>query len=365
MVLVRLACWLLGVCLLPGLFAQTGPAHETRAEGLLVQATELALHNRLAEAEPLLESAAELAPRDPRVLTELGKVQARLGETAAAIAVFRRALAEEPESPEAHLNLALALADGNQAKEALQEVDTVIRLDPGNGAAFYNRGRLLADQQKNEDAAIAFARATRLSPKQAEAWYDWALIETGKGNEAEASRLLQKVVALQPRNGQALCLLGKSFQQQGRQAEAKAAWERALAIDPNDRESVYALALALRQTNPEESKRLLAHFADLQRQKEKNDQLGAQVSTLGNHAYVAMQAQDWPTATSLLGQAIAVCGQCNLLGDLHKNLGLVDCHVGDMAAAKRELDQALLLKPNDRDIVRALEWVSRQNGAHE
>jgi len=279
--------------------------------------------------------------------------------------MFRRALKEEPASPEAHLNLALALADGNQASEALQEVDQVIRLDPSNGAAYYNRGRLLHDQQQDDDAAIAFSQATRLSPRQAEAWYYWALIETAKGNAPESSKLLHKVVALQPRNWQAFYLLGKSFQQQGRQDEAIAAWRHAVAINPDDRESVYALALVLRQSNPQESKRMLVHFADLQQQKEKNDQLSSQVSTLGNHAYVAMQAQDWPTATSFLDKAIAICGQCNLLGDLHKNLGLVDCHRGDLAAAKRELDQALLFKPNDRDIVLALEWISRQSGPRE
>jgi tetratricopeptide (TPR) repeat protein len=148
------------------------------------------------------------------------------------------------------------------------------------------------------------------------------------------------VVVIQPHYGQAFYLLSKSLQQEGRNDEARAAWKHSLAIDPNDRESVYALALAVRQSDPQESKRLLAHFADLQHEKEREDRLNAQVSTLGNHAYMAMQAQNWTTANTLLDQAIEACGQCNLLGDLHKNLGLVDCHRGDLLAGKRELDQA-------------------------
>jgi hypothetical protein len=84
------------------------------------------------------------------------------------------------------------------------------------------------------------------------------------------------------------------------------------------------------------------------------------IKGLGNRGIEAMEQQDWPSAINLFKQAISLCGQCTILGDLEKNLGLAACHSGDFDTGQRELTEALRLKPTDPDIVVALRWIQQQ-----
>jgi tetratricopeptide (TPR) repeat protein len=345
------------------LSAQTPVAAQAQADQLLVQAADLARRGRLAEAEPLLAAAARLAPTDPRVLMEIAKVEARLHETTAAIEVFRRVEQLEPQAADAHLNLGLALADGGQLPAALDELDAAIALAPQNSEAFLNRGRVLADLGRLKEAAASFAAAAHLAPGHADIFYYWALLATQEGDEPEAAKLFARLVSLQPRNAQASFLLGQSLQRKARGSEAAAAFRRAVALDPENRQYLYALALALRGSRPEESKQLLQRFAQLEKSAQSADRFQAKISSLGYESYIAMQQGDWPTATSLLQEAILACGSCSLAGDLYKNMGLVACHRHDLVQARRELTRALELKPDDPAIVAGLQWVAQQEAA--
>jgi tetratricopeptide (TPR) repeat protein len=329
----------------------------------MVQASELARQGRLAEAEPLLAAASRLAPADPRVLMELAKVEARLQETTAAIAVFRRVEQLEPQAADAHLNLALSLADDGQSAAALTELDAAIALAPQDSEAFFNRGRVLADLGRLQEAAASFATAARLAPGHADTFYYWALLATQEGDEPEAAKLFAKLVALQPHNAQAAFLLGQCLQRQSRGPQAVTAFRRAVALDPENRQYVYALALALRGRRPEESKQLLQRFAQLESSAQAADRFEAKVSSLGYQSYIAMQQEDWSKATALLQEAMQMCGSCSLAGDLHKNMGLIACHQHDLMRARRELTEALQLKPNDPAIVAGLQWVAQQQAA--
>jgi tetratricopeptide (TPR) repeat protein len=345
------------------LSAQAPSAAHDQADRLLVQASEMARQGRLAEAEPLLTAASRLAPTDPPILTELAKVEARLQETPAAIAVFRHVEQLEPQAADAHLNLALALADNSQFPAALGELDAALALAPQDSEALFNRGRVLADLGRLQEAAASYAAAAHLAPGHADTFYYWALLATQQGDEPEAARLFAKLVSLQPRNAQASFLLGECLQRQSRESESVAAFRRAAALDPENRQYLYALALALRRSRPEESKQLLQRFAQLEKSAQSQDRFQAKISSLGYQSYVAMQQEDWLKATALLQEAIQACGSCSLAGDLHKNMGLIACHQHDLMRARRELTQALQVKPNDPAIVAGLQWVAQQQAA--
>jgi tetratricopeptide (TPR) repeat protein len=228
--------------------------------------------------------------------------------------LFREVLRERPESSDAHRDLALALADSNHLPEALQESTQAVALAPGSGSAHSARGLILYGLNRMDDAAKEFAAATKYSPNLPDAWFYWALIQTANGDAPAATRSLQRVVALQPRNARAYALLAKSLDRQSRPVEAREAWHHALAINPDESETVYMAARAMGHSDPAESKRLLAHFLELQKNKEENDRVAATVSSLGNQAYVAMQAEKWAAARELLDQAVTACGQCSLIG---------------------------------------------------
>ena len=113
-------------------------ASDAQVAALVKQASARMAQGQLALAETLLERARSLAPHNDLVLKSLAKLQARLGELPTAVDIFRQIVAAEPASADAHLNLAIALADRDQ-KEALEQATAAEELDPASGATPESR----------------------------------------------------------------------------------------------------------------------------------------------------------------------------------------------------------------------------------
>ena len=79
--------------------------------------------------------------------------------------------------------------------------------------------------------------------------------------------------------------------------------------------------------------------------------------SLANIAVRTAKSRDWLKAVAQLKEALQLCGECRIRADLHKNLGLVYCHSGDLVNGERELRTALSMKPFDPDIQQALEVI--------
>ena len=118
---------LLGSGLMPAAAGQSRPTNRPRplaVDQLMQEGQGLAAQGRFAEAEVPLKQAAELAPENYALLTLLGKVEGRVGKHADAIALFRRVVSGQPKAADAHVNLAIALADAGDLEEALKETST-------------------------------------------------------------------------------------------------------------------------------------------------------------------------------------------------------------------------------------------------
>lgn len=163
----------------------TSPANDLkeRARGLVAE-------GQLAEAELVLAQAERLAPSDPVVLTLEGKVKRRLGEPGSAILLFQRVIQLTPKSGEAHVNLAIALADSGNLSGALTETSRAIALAPNLPTAHLNRARILDDMKMDREAAIEFAVASELDPKNPDCYFYWSFAERATGNLAEEAKLL-------------------------------------------------------------------------------------------------------------------------------------------------------------------------------
>jgi tetratricopeptide (TPR) repeat protein len=280
----------------------------------------------------------------------LGKIEGRVGKHAEAIALFRRVAIGQPKSADAHVNLAIALADAGDLEEALKETSTAVLLSPKLVSAHFNRARVLADLRRPDEAEKEFAAAHQLAPDNPDCLFYWSLLEKDRGNLEKQTSLFQQLVTLQPDNLNALLLLAQSLQRESKHTETIAVLHRILQLKPNSENALYMLSMELRRTNPDESKKLQQEF---ETQKRKEADL-TQVKALGNEAYVAANKQDWPEAIRLLKKALASCEDCELAAALHKNLGLALCNSGSLDECKQELQVALKLNPNDPDIVKAL-----------
>jgi len=281
-------------------------------------------------------------------------VQARRGRASESVELFRKVAALQPASVEAHLNLGIALADSYDLEGALRSFSEAVRLAPNAAAARYNKGRALFDLHRYEEARTELNRAAELGPDQAPTLYSLALLERQLNNSQRAAELLQRVVALEPQNAVAHHLLAQNLSRLGRNAEAIQQWQKAVEIDPGHGEALYNLARGLQKEDPAKARLYQERFTALQQKRQMTDQ----AETLGNFGLASATARDWPQAVAHLKEALQVCGQCKSLGDIHKNLGLIYCQSGDLRNGEEQLRLALKIKPNDPDVLKALEVIA-------
>jgi tetratricopeptide (TPR) repeat protein len=140
---------------------------------------------------------------------------------------------------------------------------------------------------------------------------------------------------------------------QNRTAEGIVELRTALAIDPNSPQAIYKLSRALRATDPKESEKLREQFDRIKAQNSVVDQAKA----LANQAFHAFTVQDWRQAVRLYSEAIETCGDCEIEGALHRDLGLTLCRDGQIERGAEELRKALALNPEDRGSAKALEAI--------
>lgn len=343
----------------PGTIVATVPQGASSSSDLLAQGRNLLEAGKLAEAELILDRAAELAPYDAVILTLEGRVKGRLGDYANAVALLERVTRLTPQSAPAHVDLAIALADSGDLNRALAETGTAISLAPHLAIAHLNRARLLSDLKKDREARDEFAVAVRLAPGDPDGYFYWSIAERTQGDLTKETELLRKVVKLQPGSVKAHIMLASSLLDQNRIVEAVSELRDALAIDPDSPQAVYKLSRALYSTNPEESKGLRDHFDRLKAQNALLDRARA----LGNRAFHAFTTQDWRESIRLYIEGIETCGDCEIESSLHRNLGLTLCRDGQIERGAEELRKALALNPEDRDAAKALELIRVQNNA--
>ena len=217
-------------------------------------------------------------------------------------------------------------------------------------AAHYNKGRALHDLQRYEEAKPELETAWRLAPSSSSALSLLALIERQMNNNERAIDLLQKLVAMEPKNAEAHFQLGQSYLRAGRTTDATRLWKETLEIDPEHGGALYSLLRSLDRTDPQQAGIYKERYAAFQKKREITDRAEA----LSNFALASARNRDWPQAIAQLQEALQTCRDCRSLSTLHKNLGLIYCHSGDLKSGERELRLALELKSDDADTLKSL-----------
>ena len=239
----------------------------------------------LAEARKNLIDAHNLAPADVRITSELGKLDARLGSQATAIAFYQQALHVDPDHVPSLLGLALlelqaTPPDVDGAKKIVSHLSQLGAgaISPRQSAFVkFVQAELLAAEGKGAEAEAQEKLAMDLDPKSVEmpivagerrlaagqtdkaiAFFQkalaldptrpTALAALGRaylsqpGGAAKAIAKLRDAVARMPQDAGLAVMLGDAFAQTGDGAHAREAWQKALAIDPENIGAHFALA---------------------------------------------------------------------------------------------------------------------------
>jgi predicted O-linked N-acetylglucosamine transferase (SPINDLY family) len=180
-----------------------------------------------------LQKAIDIQPNSPQAHFNLAITLQAQGKMVEAIASFTRATQLKPDYAEAHNNLAIALERTGQLDAAIASYRRAIAANPNYADAYYNLGIPLHKQGQISEAITAYQQAICLNPNHVVAHSNLgnALAESGQVDPAIAA--YQQAILLDPRYAEAHYNLGIALHRAGRLDEAITAQQQAIAINPN------------------------------------------------------------------------------------------------------------------------------------
>ncbi|NGX17075.1 XrtA/PEP-CTERM system TPR-repeat protein PrsT [Wenzhouxiangella sp. XN24] len=214
---------------------------------------------------------------DAGVATLAGMASVQAGDADAAVEIFRRRLADDPENDETRVMLAVSLMSAGRTEEALAELgrieagEGVVRqradligiaahlqggdlpaarelaaqvaaAAPDNAALFGTLGAVFQSGGQLDEAAAWFEEALQLAPDNAAAAFNLGRIRAQQGQLDAAVAQFESILAAQPGNAAALGALAQIDWAQDRREQAIAKLERARAADAADASSRFILA---------------------------------------------------------------------------------------------------------------------------
>jgi tetratricopeptide (TPR) repeat protein len=167
--------------------------------------------------------------RGSAFLLRLASDAEQQGNWAAALKYTEQALAEDPKSAQAHVNLVSLYGRAGQAEKALKHYRTAVELNPNLADAHYNYGVILFQLGKRAEAAKAFERALAANPYHAQAHNNLAFVLEAVGRTAEAAAHYRKAIENDPNYRLAHFHLGRVLANQRNYPEAIAHLEKTLS----------------------------------------------------------------------------------------------------------------------------------------
>ncbi|MEJ2646757.1 MAG: tetratricopeptide repeat protein, partial [Gammaproteobacteria bacterium] len=181
-----------------------------------------------------------------------------------AVAAYRRALAADPQSLEAHLQLANIQLQQGDLQEAADSYRRALATRPDHFQAQLRLADVQRRLGKLDEAASHCRAALALDPGAVEGHYHLGLILQEQGDLAGAEASLHHALQIAPESAGTWNNLGLVLQQAERRDEAEDAYRRALSLDANQPEAHRNLANRLRETGRyAEAGKLLDHAVEL------------------------------------------------------------------------------------------------------
>jgi len=306
-------------------------------------------------AETKLDSYLAAHPTDARALFDAGYVADAQNRLDDAAALYRRAIAANPKSFEAHLSLGLLLARQKKLDEARPELAAATTLDLGE-----------AGPELKARAWRALARIDRAS------------------DPAAASNDLLEALKLSPETPEDTLLAAELAEQAGQNDAAETAYRRVLAKSPNSVRANAGLAhlLILRKQYPDAETLLRAALLSAPDDPTLNAQLAtvlaaqdkAEALPLLQKLHEAHPAN--PVITRMLAEVLAVAGDyagsdqlyLHLLAANPQDANLLVAHgqnlvrLAQLVAAVKIFDKATQIDPTNADGWSGLAFAASRTG---
>lgn len=157
------------------------------------------------EAEDYYEQALALAPLNPEVLTQMGRLLCYIGNYNRAAEIFKTLIDVLPNAYHAYYLLSQTLFDLGRDREAFENVNRALELQGGDLGVYLLKIRILLRNGAWEGVrdTIDFLRQHGISDEINSVWYEAQLLEYGEGNKEQALNLY-RILASRIENGEIL-----------------------------------------------------------------------------------------------------------------------------------------------------------------
>ncbi|MGA8149138.1 MAG: tetratricopeptide repeat protein [Gallionellaceae bacterium] len=138
------------------------------------------------------------------------------GRMVDAVFAYRQVLELQPDNPQCHYNMALALQSLNQIDAAITGYRRAIGINGGFAEAHNNLGNIFHLQGRLEEASLAYIRALEINPRLAQAQFNLGLVLKKQSRFSMAAERFQAALAIAPDYVEALENLFLLLKQLGR-----------------------------------------------------------------------------------------------------------------------------------------------------
>ncbi|MHB8652698.1 MAG: tetratricopeptide repeat protein [Terriglobia bacterium] len=144
-----------------------------------------------------------------------------------------------------HLRRAIEMEKQGKLDEAIEEQDQALAVDPKSVQARINLISLYGRTGQTEKAEQNFQEAVRLNPNRADAYYDEGVLLMMQNKFPEAEQAFRQALRINPFYAEAHNNLGVLLERKGRTEDAMAEYEAALQSQPDYRVAHYHEATIL------------------------------------------------------------------------------------------------------------------------
>jgi Flp pilus assembly protein TadD len=178
-------------------------------------------------------------------LQQLAGLKLAAGDVRGAIALYHECLTFERDNPGIYNNLGVALIKARRFDEAIDALNSALKLQPGYQRPLVNLGKALRENGRLADAMVVLREALAIQSDYVPALVNLGDALAASGDFEAAQRTLERAVLLAPGHVEAHMSLGIARLHGGHLAAALESLHHAVALGPEHAEAHTNLAHAL------------------------------------------------------------------------------------------------------------------------
>jgi protein O-GlcNAc transferase len=196
-------------------------------------AVKLHQNDQLDKAINSYNSALDIQPNNPAVLSNIGLALHCKGRVNEAIEAYQKAIAIQPDHAQAYYNLGNILKEQKKDIPAIEHYKKAIAIQPDYLDAYNNLGNTLTELGKLDEAVAILDKATLLYPNSSESLFNLGSALFKQGFIDKAVESYNKAISIEPNNAQVYNNLGTALQEKGEFNRAYASFKNAIQIQPD------------------------------------------------------------------------------------------------------------------------------------